>query len=491
MSPQIPPPKTSAKAGSKAGARSGRSEKNRLGPAASGEAPRGGEFATLEDGSDPVGQALGEAERLRRKYEFRWDVLDIIVSGKSAIDTGHGFRVRSVEEAERFIRSYGYELENAIERAELFGNYHEALSFIRRYFLQPDSPDGLKLDIPRKLIELSDVRDLFVFASARPGAGSAEGTRASGLKPGSVSMDMQTQYLRLWSCALLKVMHTIAHVDQDLRTSYFAEIQKQILDRYYRVIHRDESGALYLGERSDDPDRVDLNAFETKPKKSRESILLKLMHKPENVAEDIFDRVGIRFVTRSRLGALRVIKFLKDRMILMPPNVKPSRSRNTLIDIDAFRQRLDELLAQVSRGELDEGDLVRELEGAAANGSGSSENPHTSEHYRAIQFTSRQLIKLRNPLYDDLKELRSLAKTRKLDGDVARIIDRVDLKYLQREVRFFYPYEVQVVDQKSFEENEKGRSAHSEYKRAQVQTALKRVMGALLDWPNAGGNGSR
>jgi hypothetical protein len=47
------------------------------------------------------------------------------------------------------------------------------------------------------------------------------------------------------------------------------------------------------------------------------------------------------------------------------------------------------------------------------------------------------------------------------------------------------------VDQRSFEDNEKGRSAHSEYKRAQVQTALKRVMGALVDWPNASGNSSR
>ena len=53
------------------------------------------------------------------------------------------------------------------------------------------------------------------------------------------------------------------------------------------------------------------------------------------------------------------------------------------------------------------------------------------------------------------------------------------MKYLQREVRFFYPFEVQVVDQHSNEENEKGRSAHSEYKRAQVQTALRRVMGSL------------
>src|SRR3954454_4063 len=141
--------------------------------------------------------------------------------------------------------------------------------------------------------------------------------------------DTYGQALRNWACSLLKVMHTIAHIDKDVRTPYFTDIQKQIFDRFYKLIHRDSEAQLFLGERTDDPLRIDLVAFETKPKKSRDSIILKLLHKPENVAEDIFDRVGIRFTTHTRLGALRVVKSLKDKMIVMPPNIKPSRSRNT------------------------------------------------------------------------------------------------------------------------------------------------------------------
>ena len=91
------------------------------------------------------------------------------------------------------------------------------------------------------------------------------------------------------------------------------------------------------------------------------------------------------------------------------------------------------------------------------------------------------MIKLRNPLYDDLKELRALARSKKLDEEALKVVDRIDLKYLQREVRFFYPYEVQVVDVRSSEENEKGRSAHSEYKRSQLQAAMRRVMGGLAE----------
>ncbi len=242
-------------------------------------------------------------------------------------------------------------------------------------------------------------------------------------------------------------------------------------------MHRDGSEGLYLGDKEDDPDRVDLIAFETKPKKSRDSTILKLLHKPENVAEDIFDQVGIRFVTATRIDTLRVIKYLKDHNIVMPPNIKPSRSRNTLIDIDYFKGKLPDLLGQAEGGRLTEDALRTALETATQSpGADAAVNPHTSEFYRAIQFTGRQLIKLKNPLVQDLREIRQLSKSLPQGESLFKAIDRIDLKFVQKEIRFFYPFDVQVLDEKSAAENEGGRSAHSEYKRAQIQTAMKRVM---------------
>jgi uncharacterized protein (TIGR04562 family) len=267
-------------------------------------------------------------------------------------------------------------------------------------------------------------------------------------------------------------------MDKDLRSSYFTDIQKQIFDRFYKLIHRDSEGRLYLGEKDEDPLRVNLIGFETKPKKSRNSTLLKLLHKPENVAEDIFDRVGIRFVTQNHLDALRVIKYLKDKMILIPSNIKPSRSRNTLIGMDAFKAKLSETLRHLNDKNTDEAVLLQKLEKAAYASPASSINPHSSEFYRAIQFTCRQLIKLKNPLHENMKDLKIASRD---NLDLQKILDRIDPKSIQREVRFFYPYEVQIMDAKSAEENEKGRSAHSEYKRAQVLTALQRVMGSFGD----------
>jgi uncharacterized protein (TIGR04562 family) len=415
---------------------------------------------------------------MRSRYDFRPDVLDVIISGRSTIDTPNGFQLTSVEEAKSFVDGYGYDLEKPVESAEVLGNFHEALNFIRKNFLQPENPAGLKIEVPRKILELGDVRDLFLLAGYH--------------YPGQTH-DGQGVSLRNWACSLLKVMHTIAHIDRDLRSPHFSDIQKQIFDRFYKYIHRSPDGRLYLSEEHSpgSGDSIELAVFETKPKKSRESIILKLLHKPENVAEDIFDRVGLRFVTETRLGALQVVKFLKDRMIVIPANIKPSRSRNTLVDISPFRAKLATLMEQADQGKIAYSSIEQALEdyleqsalAPPVHAAGAPENPHSSESYRAIQFTARQLIKLKNPLYDDLRELKNIARKSgpQMDEEAVKILDRIVLKNLQRESRFFYPYEVQVMDIKSHEQNEQGRSAHSEYKRAQVQTALKRVMGSLVD----------
>ena len=102
---------------------------------------------------------------IARQYDFRWDVLDVIISGKSSIDSDQGFTVTNTDEATRFIASYGFDLSNPIEAAEVLGHFHEALNFIRKKFLQPDNPEGLKLEIPRRIVELTDVRDLFLMSS--------------------------------------------------------------------------------------------------------------------------------------------------------------------------------------------------------------------------------------------------------------------------------------------------------------------------------------
>jgi len=311
---------------------------------------------------------------IREKYEFFPDDLDVLLQGKSIIDINAGFSgvpMRSLEDVDKFVLSYGYDLSNPIEQAEVLGNLHEAISFVRKFFLQPENSDGLKLEIPRRILELTDTRELFLMANMA--------------YPGQLEDTHGTQ-LRNWACSLLKVVHTIAHIDKDLRASYFADIQKQIFDRFYKTVHRDEDGQLYLGENPGDPHRVDLAAFETKPKKARESILLKLLHKPENVAEDIFDRVGVRFITRTRFDAVRVVKYLKDNLIVVAANLKPSRSRNTLINLLELKKKVAGLLPALEAHELSESKVQEELESVSVPELVPIENKHSSEAYRRFSL---------------------------------------------------------------------------------------------------------
>ncbi|MEK7691318.1 MAG: TIGR04552 family protein, partial [Bdellovibrionota bacterium] len=200
----------------------------------------------------------------KKKFEFGWDVLDGIISGGSSIDAKQGLGITSRPVAEDFTRAYGYEPSNPIEQAELLGNFHEAIHFIRRSFLKPDNPDGIASAVPRKILEITDVTDLFLLASdSLP----------------NQDKDPNGALYRDWACCILKVMHTIAHIDKDMRNPYFSEIQKQILDRFYKYVHRGADGVLSLGVREDDSLRVQLVSFESKPKKTRDSILIKLLHK--------------------------------------------------------------------------------------------------------------------------------------------------------------------------------------------------------------------
>ena len=409
-----------------------------------------------------------QIDLLKSKYDFKSDVLDIIIGGKSSLDAPNPFEMKDLAEANRFILSYGYDLENPIEQAEVLGNFHEAIHFIRKTFLQPENPTGLKLEIPRKILEMTNIQELFLLVSKTHPCQKA---------------DPNDKLLHDWSCSILKVMHTIAHIDKDLRSAYFGEIQKQIFDRFYKLIQRDGEGKLYLGQKPQDPLRIPLIAFETKPKKSRDSTILKLLHKPENVAEDIFDRVGIRFITETPLAALRVVKYLKDQMIIIPANIKPSRSRNTLVQLDPLKKKLEEIFNHPILNSWHDSDLEKALEDLTHPPGFNPANPHSSEFYRAIQFTCRQLIKLKNPVYEDLKELKTLAREKSTHDPILKVLDRIDFKNIQLDIRFFYPYEVQILDQRSADENERGKSSHTAYKQSQVQTALQRVMGNLIHAP--------
>jgi uncharacterized protein (TIGR04562 family) len=117
----------------------------------------------------------------------------------------------------------------------------------------------------------------------------------------------------------------------------------------------------------------------------------------------------------------------------------------------------------------------------SAPGSDHSEkNVHSSEEYRAIHFTGRQLIKYRNPFMSSFNEVRKLALKDK-ESPLSQALLNLDTSAISRDVRFFYPFEVQITDYESHLKNTQGEASHQEYKKAQLRSAMRRIFKPILE----------
>lgn len=401
-------------------------------------------------------------------YRFNWESFDIIAGGKSSIDAKNYLaNFTEKEMAQKFLEGYGFDIKDPIQSAELFGNFQEAIQFIKRYFLRDGNPDGLDIKVPNVFYTITDVSDLLLIAT------------------GNTESELSVED-SIWAGVILKVMHTILHTDKDLRYRYFSTIQTQIFDRFYRYVHRDENDNLFL-ESEDKTIKIPLLDFETKSKKTRESIIIKLLHKRENVAEELFDRIGIRFVTKNKVDVLRTINFLTQNYLIIANNIKPSRSQNSLINLDLFKEGYYNLVKEKVTESITEEEFIQMLESVAEQ-SGFTEknylnNQHTSNDYKAIHFTCRQLIKYKNPFMKQFNEVRELAK-KSDDSELAKKLLSLDTSSITQDVRFFYPYEVQITDIKSHNENTVGDASHQEYKKSQLHSAMKRLFGPLIEYLN-------
>jgi uncharacterized protein (TIGR04562 family) len=385
-----------------------------------------------------------------------------VVGVQSAIDTKNFLGpMSSIEQVQQFLKGYGLDPFDNVSKAELFGTFQEAVQFIKRYFLKEGNPDGLDLKIPNSILMISDIIQLFLMATEDK---------------------LNKREERYWAEIVLKVMHTIIHADKDLRTNYFNIVQMQIFDRFYRYTFRDESEKLFFGTKGSD-NVIPLIDFEAKSKKTRDSVIIKLLHKAENVAEELFDRVGVRFVTHSRFDMLRIIRFLIEKNIIVPHNNKPSRALNTMIDLGKFKEAHQRVLKMALRNNLSEERFVsaleRELLECKAIPKKTEHNKFSSNSYQSIQFTCRHLIEYKNPFLQEFNELRKMAKIHSTDeNELAKKILSMDISLVARDIRFFYPYEVQVMDQEAFKENSAGEASH------QVQSAMKRVFKAMIQFKN-------
>ena len=101
-------------------------------------------------------------------------------------------------------------------------------------------------------------------------------------------------------------------------------------------------------------------------------------------------------------------------------------------------------------------------------------NPHSSEYYRAIQFTCRELVKVKNPTHQIYTNLK--VQLESIHGG-AQAIQEAFVNPPKPYEYVFFPYEIQIMDVKAYADSIFGKSNHEEYRRKQLEAARNRIFG--------------
>jgi uncharacterized protein (TIGR04562 family) len=387
-----------------------------------------------------------------RRHDFSWDTLRLFLEGFSPVDL-ESMAVTSRQEAVDFIAAYGYELSDPREKDEAERIHREAISFVSQFLCPALDDDSADLEIPKEIQEPSDLTNLLLYSSHD-----------------------DDSLLRAWACAVLRVMHTISHANLAARTPYFREVQEQILGPFRKHIYPSPEEPESLGQ---GPSSVPLRAAFFKRRKSRESLILKLLHKPDNVASEVYDRIGIKLVTQTKVDALLALKYLRKQNLVSLPLLTPGRSRNTLVDLENFREAYESLTAgkrQVDEEATDQ-EFFRQLAFRPPTESQLLEqkvlsNPHSAPGFRSIQFTCRRLVKVIHPAVTVINQLRRQTGMHDLGREVER--------HYPKQLRFTFPFEIQITDWENYLESRQGESSHISYKRRQLAAARRRILGGVL-----------
>lgn len=404
----------------------------------------------------------GKAGRhLAEIWNFPWHVMEVFVGGKSAIDVPR-LGIQDDDDAMKFLSSYGFNCEKPEDLRAMHQAFVEAVSFIERQLIPEMWGSGVKP--PEAVLQCIDPRQLLIWASQQDRDDKA-----------------------MWSCAILRVMHTIGHIEGVYQSAPFQIARDRVRENFARHIFKDENGVMRLG---DSRINIELHSVEWKTEKSRDSILLKLLHKAANVAETIYDLFGVRIVTKRLCDVMVAVKFLRQFNIVSYPNSHPSRVRNTLVDVDKFMGHVESLRHLLTSGVITSqefNEIIERLTEPALITRRS--NPHSGTSYRSIQLTCRELIRCPNPVFGWMDDLRRLGpgliqSNRQFLKHMMHLIETWPGVEKSRNISVFFPFEVQILDETAFFQSLSGSSSHSQYKQSQIKAARRRVLHEVLKSQN-------
>lgn len=351
-------------------------------------------------------------------FSFDPDILNTIAGGRSTLEMRR-LQIFNLEAAQSFIKTYGFDLDDQNHLETLWQQHRRALVLMTEKlgFVESEIPPEVR---DRKVLQ--DIRLLLLYASR------------TGSDP-----------IQKWACAVLRCMHVFIHAENDLFSFFANEIQDQILSSYEPFIST-QGQSVFLTGKVYSANRIQLEHFQPKPFKTTSSAVLKLLARPDALAMRVFDKIGIRFVTKSVLDSFRVIQFLVQENMVSFPHIMPDQSSNNVYPVELFL----EVCEKIKKTKLKNDDEIQNLFKDELKKTGDTAlfrklNEHSDLNFKFIKFISRQMIRV------------------KTDNNASGF-------------HFFYPYEVQIMDEESFLATTRGPLEHNAYKNRQRQSARARVM---------------
>jgi len=335
------------------------------------------------------------------------EAVRLLLDGTSVIDW-HKLDFTTREHVDNFLRVSRFSPTDRADRERVRFVFNQAINYLEEHYA---------VRFPDDLRDPEDIRDVFIAASNWSG----RFRRTQGL-----------------ACMILKLMHTINHMEAADLKHRSPISEAELFDRAERTIiaHADEM------RRQGYP----LLAFYGS-RKTRTSVISKLLSKRESIAATIFDKLRFRIVVRDQSELMPVLAHLT--RTLFPVNyVIPGESHNNLLS-----------LRHVVAREPHYRDLAPDLQ--RLHGGQESllpDNPFSGLGYKVINWIVDFPIRI-----DD-------------------VIDRMDVQHTWMLGRMVYVMvEFQLVDQATAQQNEVGDNDHRLYKARQKKVVETRLLKGSKD----------
>ena len=336
------------------------------------------------------------------------EAVRLLLSGTSVIDW-HKLDLDTYDKVDQFLRCSLFDPNDPQDMERIRFVFHQAVNYLEEHH---------EVRIPDEVRNPADVRDVFVTASTWTG---------------------RFRRSQMLACMVLKLMHTINHMEAADLKHRLPISEAELFDRAEQAIIEHADGLRRDG--------YPLMAFYGS-RKTRTSVISKLLSKRESIAATIFDKLRFRVVVRDPDELIPVLAHLT--RTLFPVNyVIPGESHNNLVDFwgELERQRhyneLGESLQRLSANERVKAEVP--------------DNPFSAHGYKSINWIVDFPVRV-----DDVLQ--------KMNVDAGYMLGRV----------VYVMVEFQLLDTTTEERNESGANAHEHYKaRQKKQVEARLLKGAL------------